>query len=216
MSIEIDPSIAADIATAGDLSDHAPRLGKGDHLVALYAVESKKTREYGGAVFIEMVIVQSTSHTAGERRADGWFISKNGDAGMYERKRMNAFARAVVQSLGGNPDDPEKVSLNGKEMTKGQALVAQTLGAMLSGKQPGRGVLLRISTTSRSNKEKTKSFDNNAYSHVVQTREQIKGMREKLEAAPMAAAPATAAATPNTTSATASAAPVTNHLDSLF
>lgn len=215
MSLEIDPSVAADIATAGDLSDHAPRLGKGDHLVALYAVENKKTREYGQSVFIEMVIVQSTAHTAGERRADGWFISKNGDAGMYERKRMNAFARAVVQSLGGNPDDPEKVTLNGKEMTKGQALVAQTLGAMLSAKQPGRGVLLRISTTSRSNKEKTKSYDNNAYSHVVQTREQIKEMRGKLEIVPVAA-PAAAAAPAATTPATASAAPVTNHLDSLF
>lgn len=176
-------NILEDIAGAGDLSDFAPGLNEGEHLVCLKAVETRNSREYGQKIDIEFVIVESTSHQKGEVRGDVFFIQRNGDAGSYARKRANAFSREVVKSLGGNPDDTTPVTVNGKTLPKGQAMVVQTLGKLLDKTQPGKGLLIRISTRKRPNKEKTKEYDNNTYAAVTQTKEDIGKRRSAMESA---------------------------------
>lgn len=187
-------NILEDIAGAGDLSDFAPGLGTGEHVVCLSKIETRDSREYGKKIDIEYVIVESTAHPKGETRGDVFFIQRNGDAGSYARKRANAFSREVVKSLGGDPDDATLVNVNGKQMPKGQAMVVQTLGKLLDKAQPGRGILLKVSTRKRPNKDKSKEYDNNTYTSVTQTKEEIGKRRQALDTAGAAAAAAQAAA----------------------
>lgn len=209
-------NILEDIAGAGDLSDFAPGLDTGEHLACLKAVETRNSREYGQKIDIEFVIVESTSHQKGEVRGDVFFIQRNGDAGSYARKRANAFSREVVKSLGGNPDDNTPVTVNGKTMPKGQAMVVQTLGKLLDKTQPGKGLLLRISTRKRPNKEKTKEYDNNTYLAVTQTKEDIGKRRSAMESATAAptVAPAEIPAAVTPTAPSPAPAPATT-LDDL-
>lgn len=194
-------NILEDIAGAGDLNDYASNLEPGEHLVCLKLVETRNSREYGQKIDIEYTIIESTVHKKGEVRGDVFFIQRNGDAGSYARKRANAFSREVVKCLGGDPDNMEKVVVNGKEMPKGQAMVVQTLGKLLAKEQPGRGLLLRVSTRKRPNKDKSKEYDNNTYLAVTQTKEEMGKRRQAMEsggavAAPAGTAPLPAAAAP--------------------
>lgn len=215
-------NILEDIAGAGDLGgDFAPNLDVGEHVVCLSLVEQRGTREYGKKIDVEYTIVSSSCHRPGEVRGDVFFIQKNGDAGLYARKRANALSREVVKSLGGDPDDTTPVTLaNGKTMPKGQAMVVQTLGKLLDKTQPGKGILLSVSTRKRLNKEKTKEHSNNTYAAVTQTKEEIGKRRQAMEgAANIAAAAAKAAEAP--ASAAPAPAPITTtaaavSIDGLF
>lgn len=174
-------NILEDIAEAGGLSDFAPNLGVGEHLVCLTKIELRNTREYGQKVDVEYIVVDSTVHAKGEVRGDVFFIQKNGDSGLYARKRANAFSREVVKSLGGDPDDTTPIEVNGKTMPKGQAVVIQTLSKLMDKTNPGKGLLLKVSTRKRANKEKTKEHDNNTYASVKQTREEMGARRQAME-----------------------------------
>lgn len=184
------------IAGAGEATDFAPNLEPGDHLVCLTLTEMRTTREYGKKIDVEYKIIESTVHKPGETRGDVFFIQKNGDAGLYSRKRANAFSREVVKSLGGDPDDQNLVDFNGKKMKKGEVVVIQTLNKLLDKTQPGKGLLLRVSTKKRMNKDKTKEHANNTYSSVTQTKEDMGKRRAVIESGPIAAAPAASSPSP--------------------
>jgi len=191
-------NILEEIAGAGELSDFAAGLDPGDHLVCLTKIELRDSREYGKKVDVEYIIVESTAHKKGETRGDVFFIQRNGDAGKYSRKRANALSREVVKSLGGDPDDMTPVDFNGQKKPKGEVVVIQTLGKLLDKTQPGKGILLRVSTRKRLNKEKTKEHSNNTYASVTQTKEEMGARRRAIESAPQtpAAAPQPSAPAP--------------------
>lgn len=227
--MQIDPTLADDLDTSGPLTKRTPRLGLGDHTVAITAFETKKTKDYGLLMFVEYSIIESTTHTKGDVFGDAWFIQKPGLNGEYERKRANEFARVVVQCLGGNPDDMTPcldangapVMVNGKVFTKGMAQVRDTRNAMLSAKQPGRGLIVRanVHKGKATKADPSKNYSEKSYLPVIQTRDQIKALRDRLDrTAPATTAPA-AAQNVQTSAPVAppAAAPIeTNHLDGLF
>lgn len=146
-----------DIANAGSLTDYAPRLKVGDHVLALNLYDTQQTREKGVMVFAELVVVESTSHRPGEVVGDAWFVGQNGLPGEYARKRALAFGQAVVASLNGDPNNTP--------------LVQQTLSQVSDKvRQPGRGIMLRCST-----REKTKEKDGKTKTHVNNTWAPLEG-----------------------------------------
>lgn len=145
-----------DIANAGSLTEYAPRLNIGDHVLALNLYDTMPTRQKGTLVFAEFVVVESTSHRPGEVVGDAWFVGLSGDPGLYARKRALKFGETVVECLNGDPGNTP--------------LVQQTL-AQISDKvrQPGRGLLVRCTTRKekRTNKAgQTGEFVNNSYSKI--------------------------------------------------
>lgn len=197
-----DPNLFATIAGAGDLTDYAPRIEDGEHVLALNNYEIRQTRDYGTMVSVDYVVIESTSHKPGTVVGDAWFVGKAGTDGEYARKRALAFGKAAVQGLGGDPDDASIVMQqngqpmlmpNGQPLTKGLALVQQTLSEMSAQAQPWRGLIIRASAGKRMSKKTGKAHTNVTYKPVTQTVDQIHACRARIEAsakAPPQAAPA--------------------------
>lgn len=213
MQNQPNQDLFAEIAGAGELTDYADNFDQGEHIVALNNYEIKKTREYGTMVSVDFIVLESSCHRKGEARGDAWFVGKPGDDGLYAKKRALAFGKAAVRALGGDPEDPTPVQLpNGQVIPKGLAQVQQTLAEMNRKDQPWRGLVLRISTSSRKSKKTQRDHKNNAYAPVQQTVAQIHESRARIErsapaqpavqpqpaiaAQPMTIAPATVAAQP--------------------
>lgn len=192
-------SILSQITGSGTLNSYSPRLDLGTHTIAVFSTELKEVydKQINGKVAMvamEAVVIESTVHTAGDRRADAWMVGKAGTPGEANRKRCNAFARALAESIGGNAsDDVEVAETLGKTLELDEKSGGWSKGA--GRRFPGRGVLLRVTTSSRKGKD-GKDYVNNDYSVIKQTADQITAMRAKLEAQPVkSAASAPAAAT---------------------
>lgn len=181
-------NVLAQIVNAGALNNFSKRLEKGEHLVALFFTELKQVHDKQindkvNMVTAEFVVVQSTVHPVGERRSDAWFVGRQGSPGEYARKRCNAFGQAVTQSIGGDPAKIVDVQANlGKTLEIDEA----TGYTKAAGRRfPGRGILLRVSTSEQPDKKKAdKVHLNQEYTAITQTAEEIVAMRARIEAMP--------------------------------
>lgn len=193
------------VATEGEGNDFAERFLEGEHLIALNVFEIKDTQDHGKIISVDFVVLQSSVQGyAGKPAGEGFFIQKSDkEGGKASRQRAFALAKAVVQSLGGNPDDPEYVinpqtgqpvvMANGQPLTKGQAIVNNTLAEMARADQPWRGVVLRASGRKRTGKTSKKEYIAVKYAPVTQTMQQIAEARARILAATPAPAPQTMA-----------------------
>lgn len=189
------------VATEGEGNDFADRFLEGEHLVALNVFELKDTQDHGKIISVDFSVVESNvPGYAGKPAGEGFFIQKSDkEGGKASRQRAFSLAKAVVQSLGGNPDDAELVlnpqtgqpilMANGQPLTKGVAMVNNTLSEMSRSDQPWRGVVLRASCRGRTSKGAKKPYVGVKYAPVIQSKEQIGQMRARIMAANAAAAP---------------------------
>lgn len=157
---------------------YAERLGVGRHRVALKSYKVKESSKGGGNFLeAEFVILESTSHDAGETRGWVWFINAAGPwAPAYEQDRAKKFLEAVGACVG--DDSPVEV-----------------IGANLAGpNQAGKGLILEVSVTPQTGKNagKTNSrgepYTNIYWKPVAQTLEQLAEQRAEIEAMDGAAA----------------------------
>lgn len=201
------------VASEGEGNDFAERFLEGEHLIALNVFELKDTQDHGRIISVDFVVLESSvPGYAGKPAGEGFFIQKSDkEGGKASRQRAFALAKAVVQSLGGNPDDPEYVigqngqpimMPNGQPLTKGQAIVNNTLSEMARADQPWRGVVLRASGRKRTGKTSKKEYIAVKYAPVTQTMQQIAAARARIAAAtpvaPMTNAPAPTGIAPQT------------------
>lgn len=171
---------------AGSLNTFSERLGVGEHVVAVDYLEykpafNKKLNDKYGMSSIEYVVVESSVHKPNERRGDAWHIGNPGTSGENNRKRFNQFGQALTEAINGDPTKVEAVAKNLEAMTEFDENLGRSKTA--GRKFPGRGVLLRVTTTSRKGKDGVE-YINNIYSPVTQTKEQITARRAQLEAVP--------------------------------
>lgn len=189
-----DALLFSTVAAAGEGNDFADRFAAGEHIVALNVCEPKDTTDHGRIISVDFVVLESSTPAyVGKAFGEGYFVQKSDkEGGKGAKQRAFALAKAVVLSLGGNPDDPEvvldqynrPVMLNAQQaMTKGIQLVQNTLSEMCRQDQPWRGVVLRASATKKSGKNTGKEYTNVRYAPINQSAQQIGQVRQKLEAA---------------------------------
>lgn len=187
-----DPNAAllAQIAGAGEGNDFADRFLEGEHIVALNVIEFKDTQDHGRIVSVDFLVIESSvPGYAGKTAGEGFFISKSDkEGGKASKQRVFALAKAAVQSLGGNADDPNPSQYPG--ITLGQALVQSTLSEMLQATAPWRGLMLRASGRKKTGKNSKKEYVAVKYAPIPQTVPQIQAARARIEAANAAAAAA--------------------------
>jgi hypothetical protein len=158
------------IADAGTMSEFAPALAAGTHVIALRGpVRVAETREFGRKIEAEFSILESTTLSETERRGDVWFIDKQGLEGQYAQKRFNSFAAAFAEGLGAELD-----------------AVRTALAT-----DAARGLLARVESREKLTKAK-KTVVNNVYSAYPMSTDAVTNAREWLDGH----APAVAAETP--------------------
>lgn len=194
---------------SGTMNSFGERFLAGEHFIAIDKFEIKEVFHKGDQekmvmVGCDFIVLDSDTMKPGTRVSDPFYIGRRGTKGETQRKKLNGVARAVVEALGVS-QKPEDVG--GKEFNK---LVAAQLTKMLEidantgytvsagRKFTGRGLALRV--ISRNNVGKDgKTYVNQDYTPVKQTKEDIKAKRAAIEAvpsAPAAAAPKTDSAAP--------------------
>jgi hypothetical protein len=160
---------------------YAERLGIGKHRVALKSFKVKESSKGAGQPFLEaeFVVLESTSHRAGEVRGWVWFINAKGDwAPAYEQDRAKKFLEAVGACVG--DDSPVEV-----------------IGGNLAGpNQAGKGLILEVSVSPQTGKNagKTNSrgepYTNIYWYPVEQSLEDLARQREEIDSMEGASAPA--------------------------
>ncbi len=214
-----DEELFATIAGAGDGNDYEDRFLDGEHIVALNNCERKKTQDHGEIVAVDFVVMQSTAADyVGKGASEAYFVQKSDkEGGLGAKQRAFALAKAIVQSLGADPDDltpvidangQVRMLPGGKVLTKGLAIVMNTLSELTRKDQPWRGVMLRATGKKKIGKTSKKEYVAVKYSPIVQTVPQIHAARAKIEAAEKQAAPIAAAPTPTLIQTTVAPAPV--------
>lgn len=189
-------ALFASVAAAGEGMDF-DRFKEGTHVVALNIFEKKPTEGHGEIISADFVYLDSSNKALiGKAANEGFFVNKSDkEGGKGAKQRLFSLAKAVVISLGGDPENAEPIA-PGHPVTKGMALVQQTLGEMIRKDQPWRGVVLKVDVTMKVGKNSGKEFGAVRYSPITQTAQQVQGVKAKLASAPptTAAAPAATAA----------------------
>lgn len=149
---------------------YAERLGIGTHKVALKSYKVKdSTKGMGQFLEAEFVVLESTTHKAGESRGWVWFINAKDWSGAYEQDRAKKFLEAVGACVG--DDSPVEV-----------------IGANLAGPdQAGKGLVLEVTVAPQGGKNagKTNSkgelYTNIYWRPVSQTLEDLASQRAEIE-----------------------------------
>lgn len=196
------------LEATGALTEFAARLPIGEHDIAVRFFRMTNTRGKGRKIETEFTVLKSTaSGIEGAARGDSWFIDQQEHPGMepghYAKLRMDAFVAAVARSLGQSPDDATpardangnvELKRDGTPRTVGDIVKRAVLADLLSPTNPGRGVVLHVSSTQPSKngnpvvRRDGSPAVNNSYNGIPQTLENIKAVREHLDkTAPMKA-----------------------------
>ncbi len=196
MSTDLD-NLFGTIARAKPISGFAPRLGIGNHLLALKRFQPKNSQQGMGKILeADFMVVESSVYEPGELRGWAWFIDSAGWAGAYEQARAREFLETVAKCI--DDDRP-----------------TEQIGSDLAGEgQAGKGLQIRVSIVAQTNKDGSaklgkqgETYTRATWSPVQQGLDDIKAMRddsEKLDAGNAVAARATQS-TPASTPAPATA-----------
>lgn len=116
--------------TARPVAGFAPRIGAGQHLLALSKFEMKSTSDRGDIFAAEFEVIESNRHEVGSIVSTAWFVS---DPGWKGDKALGKAMVFVNQLTGARLDDNDHFD--------------KSVKSLMDATQPGRGLLIRAFAT---------------------------------------------------------------------
>lgn len=161
--VELDDNFFEEFKNSEDRS--RTDLGEGENLVALTEFVTKKSEDYGVIVAIKGMVVEG-EHAPNTIVSHAFFVGKSKQkGGDSEKAKLKQFVGALIGET-----DPD--------------IVTQKMRALYNAQdtQPAKGMLFKsFGTYSGHTNGEGRRYFNQVFTHVDQTKEDIKAMRERID-----------------------------------